>query len=35
MFEFLNVVAAAIAVFILGLAAHSAYLQSKKREELG
>ncbi len=35
MIEFWNVVAAAIAGFILGLAVHSAYVHSKKRGELG
>ncbi len=35
MIEFWNVVFAALAAFILGLAVHSAYVHSKKRGELG
>jgi len=35
MIEFWNVIVAALAGFILGLAVHSAYLHSKKRGELG
>jgi len=34
MMEFWNVVVAAFAGFILGLAVHSAYVHSKKRGEL-
>ncbi len=35
MIEFLNVIIAALAGFVLGLAVHSAYVHSKKRGELG
>jgi len=35
MIEFVNVVVAAIAGFVLGLTVHSAYLHSKKRGETG
>ena len=35
MIEFWNVVVAAIAGFILGLAVHSAYVHSKRRGEIG
>jgi len=35
MIEFVKVVVAAMAGFILGLAVHSAYLHSRKRGEMG
>jgi len=35
MIEFVNVVVAAVAGFVLGLAVHSAYLHSRKRGGIG